>query len=63
METPIFSRIYGDRWAAHGKCWTVHGDTKEEAERLFREAEERHVILDARAREREEQEATSPPPP
>ncbi len=38
-----------DGWAAFGEGWTVHGATKDEALRKFREAEERYRQIDARS--------------
>ncbi len=40
-------------WAALGTGWAVHGETEEEAVRLFHEAIERHKEIDARPIESE----------
>lgn len=38
-------------WAAVGTGWAVHGETEEEAVRLYHEAIERHKEIDARPTE------------
>ncbi len=40
-EHPRLTEIKGG-WAAHGDGWAVHGATKDEAQRLFTEAQKRH---------------------
>lgn len=44
METPRLKQIKTG-WAAVGNGWAVHGATKEEAERLFTEAEHKHKLI------------------
>jgi hypothetical protein len=44
---PKLERIKGG-WAARAERWAVHGETKQDAIRLFREAEQRHKVIDAR---------------
>lgn len=44
---PILRRVKGG-WAAFGDGWAVHAPQKEEAARLFAEAEERHSRIDER---------------
>lgn len=43
-------------WAARGQGWAVHGQTKEEAQNKFVQAEVLHKVIDARIRERISQE-------
>lgn len=45
-------------WAAYGDGWAVHGESKEEALRLYHEAVERHREMDARAVEAPEEIAS-----
>ncbi len=40
-ERPRLVQITGG-WAAHGDGWAVHAATKQEALRLFEEAQKRH---------------------
>ena len=47
MTQPRLGEIKGG-WAAYGDGWAVHGATKEEALKRYREAEERHREIDAR---------------
>jgi len=42
-------------WAVLGDGWAVHGETEEEAVRLYHEAIERHKEIDARPVEAEEE--------
>lgn len=42
-------------WAALGDGWAVHGETEEEAVRLYHEAIERHGEIDARPIETKEE--------
>ena len=51
QEYPILKPIYGDRWAAHGPGWAVHGDTQEEAIENYHKAEARHQEILAIPRE------------
>ena len=44
-------------WAALGDGWAVHGETVEEAVRLYHEAVKRHREMDARAVEAPEEVA------
>ena len=48
MEQPRIEQIKNG-WAALGNGWAVFGTTKEEALAKFREAEERHKLIAARA--------------
>jgi len=43
---PRIERIKGG-WSARAERWAVHAETREQAVKLFREAEERHRELDA----------------
>ncbi len=38
-EYPILYPIWGDKWAAAGDGWAVHGDTPEDAKEKYRLAE------------------------
>lgn len=49
-ESPDLKPVKGG-WAAFGIGWAVHGQTKEEAVRLYHEAIDRHDEIDARANE------------
>lgn len=42
-------------WAAVGTGWAVHGETEDEAVRLYHEAIERHKEIDARPIKTEEE--------
>lgn len=44
METAIFKQT-ASGWMAYGQGWAVHGSTREEAARLFKEAVERHLEI------------------
>ncbi len=46
-ERPRLVKIKGG-WAAHGEGWAVHGVTKQEALRLFEEAQKRHLAMAGR---------------
>ncbi len=45
-------------WAVLGDGWAVHGETMEEAVRLYHEAVERHREMDARVVESPEEVAS-----
>lgn len=47
MENVDIRRVKGG-WAALGDGWAVHGETEEEAVKLYYEAIERHKEIDAR---------------
>jgi hypothetical protein len=47
MEQAIF-RPTAAGWIAYGDGWAVQGSTREEADRLFKEAVERHEEILAR---------------
>jgi len=56
MENPRLTPIKAG-WAARGNGWAVHGKTREEALRLFQEAENHHQIIMSRPdNERDEEE-------
>lgn len=46
-------------WAVLGIGWAVHGETKEEAVRLYYEAIERHKKIDARPIETREERTSA----
>ena len=46
MIEPKLTQVTGG-WAAHGDGWAVHGQTRDEALRLFGEALKRHAEIDA----------------
>ncbi len=52
---PLDLRPIRGGWAALGDGWAVHGESKEEAVRLYHEAIERHKKIDARPVETEKE--------
>ncbi len=50
-EEQLDSKPIKGGWAVLGDGWAVHGETEEEAVRLYHEAVERHKKIDARAGE------------